>query len=479
MHRSSVALFLSAALVLGALGACSTPFPAYQGPVGFFVDHQDAEPPPAVPPDVTDHGTNTAGASTGATTTGATPLANGAPVTTTGAAPTDTADDPEELPEPRTIREAIEQGRPYLKIRIRAEEAHQSGLDKDSHAVTVRSVLGFETAALHGFSALVEVENVSRLGPKTYNDTYNGKTDRPVIADPTDTEVNQAYLQYAYEASTLRGGRQRITLDNQRFIGNVGWRQNEQTFDAVTAKSKAGPVDLYLGWLDNANRIFGDDSPMGDARMNSWVVHAKADVLEKSSFTGYWYYLDFERSSGLTMVSTSTLGGRFVGAFGGEDMPEIDVLAEYATQDDIGDNPSRVQADYSHFKVSGDAGPVTLGVGQETLHGSKSNSGAFSTPLATLHAFNGWADKFLNTPATGLQDTYVSVGGKLMGTKLQAVYHDFRSDASSMHYGQEIDLAAIRPIDENSTWGAKYANYDADDFATDTQKFWLWYETRF
>jgi hypothetical protein len=138
-----------------------------------------------------------------------------------------------------------------------------------------------------------------------------------------------------------------------------------------------------------------------------------------------------------------------------------------------------VQADYGHFKVTGHAGPVDVTAGYESLGGSKTNGGAFSTPLATLHAFNGWADKFLNTPPTGLEDTYVSVGGKVVGTKLLAVYHDFRSEASSADYGHEIDLAATRPIDDDSSWGAKYANYKADDFATDTSKFWLWYETRF
>jgi len=389
--------------------------------------------------------------------------------------------DDEPTPPPATIREAIQQGRTWFKFRIRAETVDQSGIDKDAKALTARTVIGYETAELHGFKGVVEVENVSRIGGRQYNTTENGRTQYPVVADPSGTEVNQAYLQKTLEWATIKGGRQVIILDNARFIGNVGWRQNEQTFDAVSTTIDAGGhVDVHLSWLANANRIFGDDSSMGDARMSSYLLNVGTAVGDHGRLVAYWYDLDYNSSSDMTALSTQTLGGRYKGALkASDDAAPVDFLLEYAHQTDTGKNPNRVNADYHHVMLGVPVGPVKIEAGQEVLEGSESNSGAFTTPLATLHAFNGWADKFLTTPTTGLEDNYVSIGGKISDTKLKAVYHNFHSEASSRDFGSELDLLIVTPLDEDSTWGAKYADFNAEDFATDTEKFWLWYETRF
>jgi hypothetical protein len=469
----SLSLSLFSTLLIAALGACATAPAPRHAQHGFYVSENTAAS--ATP--IAAHGA--AGSLQEAPVSPTTDGANAGAGTGAGTGAQDDTAVVKEPPPPTTIREAIEQGSAYIKLRVRAETVKQSGFSKDANAVTARTVLGYETATIFGFSALVEAENVSRLSGKTYNDTTNGKTDRPVVADPTGTEVNQAYLQYVYDDLMLRGGRQRIILDNARFVGNVGWRQNEQTFDAVSAKGKLGEVDLYASYIGNVNRIFGEDHPMGDSRMDSWLFNAKAPIGERTSVTGYWYYLDYRDSSDMTALSTSTLGGFFNGGFGGEEKPLVNVYVEFARQEDIGSNDTRVRADYSHYKVTGDAGPVTLGAGYETLDGSRSGNGAFNTPLATLHKFNGWADKFLTTPGTGLEDSYLSVGGKVEGTSLLAVYHDFRSEASSRHYGNELDLRATRPINEYSSWGAKYADYNADNFSKNTRKVWLWYETHF
>ena len=86
--------------------------------------------------------------------------------------------------------------------------------------------------AAHGFSALLEGEGIASAGDR-YNSGANGVTTRPAITDPEGAELNQAYLAWkgGHAGATL--GRQRLLFDNQRWIGNSGWRQNEQTFDAV------------------------------------------------------------------------------------------------------------------------------------------------------------------------------------------------------------------------------------------------------
>jgi hypothetical protein len=57
---------------------------------------------------------------------------------------------------------------------------------------------------------------------------------RDVVADPEGTEVNQVWVGYEKYDTNVKFGRQTFTLDNHRFIGNVIWRQNEQTYDAVS-----------------------------------------------------------------------------------------------------------------------------------------------------------------------------------------------------------------------------------------------------
>ena len=55
----------------------------------------------------------------------------------------------------------------------------------------------------------------------------------------------------------------------------------------------------------------------------------------------------------------------------------------------------------------------------------------FSTPLATLHKFNGWSDQFLTTPKEGLVDLYASISGKAFGGGWTVALHDFSADESS------------------------------------------------
>ena len=110
---------------------------------------------------------------------------------------------------------------------------------------------------------------------------------------------------------------------------------------------------------------------------------------------------------------------------------------------------------------------------------------ALQTPLATLHAFNGWADKFLTTPVGGLHDVYFDASykvpgkGPLAGLMLRAAWHDFGSTTGGIAYGQEWNALASYPVDKRFTLTAKLAHYNADAFATDTTKLWFSVEAKF
>jgi hypothetical protein len=113
--------------------------------------------------------------------------------------------------------------------------------------------------------------------------------------------------------------------------------------------------------------------------------------------------------------------------------------------------------------------------GYESLGGSDSEPGqAFRTPLATLHAFNGWADKFLKTPDAGLQDFFVGVKGKLEKWNWNVLYHNFSSESGSTDFGVEYDGVITRKFKDNYSVLFKAAHFKTDNRAYgDTTKFWV------
>jgi hypothetical protein len=279
----------------------------------------------------------------------------------------------------------------------------------------------------------------------------------------------------------LRLGRQKINLDNQRFVGAVGWRQNEQTYDALGLTISSIPnTELFYSYIENVNRIFGDKVPAGDHSVNTHLLNAKIKLGNAWSITPYAYYIDNEDALSL---STSTYGARFTGkatAGGGT----INFAAELATQSDAADNPVNYDADYAHINILWAAkNGLALGAAFESLGGDAVSSGmSFRTPLATLHAFQGWADMFILpgtiTPDSGIDDLYLTFKYKIGSWNLQAVYHDFSSEAGSSDYGTELDFSAGRKLGDRYGLLLKAALFDADSASpvpshVDTNKFWI------
>ena len=146
-------------------------------------------------------------------------------------------------------------------------------------------------------------------------------------------------------------------------------------------------------------------------------------------------------------------------------------MLEYAHQNDYGENPNNYSADYFLVEGAVTSGGITGKLGYEILEGDSVQ--AFQTPLATLHAFQGWADKFLTTPVDGIEDLYVSVAMKIYGANLSLLYHRFSPEAGGPDYGSEWDLVVKKPFANRYAIVIKYSNYDARSFATDTEKAWV------
>lgn len=347
---------------------------------------------------------------------------------------------------------AIVNGRPIADIRYRFEWKEQDGFAEEAFANTLRTRLGYETGEFHDFRILVEFENVAVLGDDHFNSTTNGQVQFPVIADPQATEVNRAQLVYTGIPDTaIILGRQRINLGNQRFIGAVDFRQNQQTFDAarLTAGPFANVVADYI-YIDRVHRVFGDDNPLGEFNSDSHAATLSADGGELGKLTAYAFLLDLEEAPA---ASSATFGARYENGFTLAETLDLGAVAEFATQSDYADNPFSYREEYIHGELTADWRSLGLKAGYERLGGD--GVIGFSTPLATLHKFQGFADVFLVTPADGIQDLYGAATWRWstapFGTamKLFVVYHDFRTERGSRDLGHEVDAGVNIAIREH------------------------------
>jgi hypothetical protein len=375
------------------------------------------------------------------------------------------------------LGEAFTEGKFGYSLRWRLEDVDQDPLPHDATAIPLRARINFHTADLSGFSVKAEFDYVFNFGVDDFN-AGGGNTPNPpgypVIADPGGEDLNQLFAQYKGKIGQLRLGRQCIIYDNARFIGNVGWRQNEQTYDSFSYNYGYGADDAFqvqYAYVDNVNRIFGDDVNAGDHAQNTHLVNASFTFDNATKLTGYYYDIDNEDDATL---SNKTYGVRFSGKTK-NDGPKLGYALEYASQRENADNPIDYNADYWRVDLSFGFSWATLYAGYEVLGGDDTMPGqAFRTPLATLHAFNGWADKFLGTPAAGLNDTFIGAKGKLGKWNWNALYHDFQAQSGSAKFGTEIDGLIKRKFKDNYSILFKAAFFNTDSLAYgDTTKFWI------
>ena len=380
---------------------------------------------------------------------------------------------PEQPAAPSSLEDAFAKGKFSFNARLRWEYADQANL-RTSNAATLRTLFGFTTAPVDGIQGMIQGENVAALNdPDELNaaGTNPGGAGRTVIADPPATDINQAWLSYRFADTTVKAGRQRIVLDNARFVGDVGWRQNMQTFDATTLLAKPIPhLTAFYGYVSRVSRVFGNKSPQPDFTSDSHLANVAYSGLPIGTITVYGYLLGFKNSA---VNSSNTFGASLAGAQALTKTFKLTYRAEAARQEDARNNPLHYRADYYLGEIGAAVAPFDVGLGYEQL-GSDGGRKGFATPLATLHAFNGWADMFLTTPAAGLRDSYASVGVALPGGfPVKAIYHTYRSDVGSHNYGNEWDAVVTHKIGKHWTLLAKGAHYDGKPPYFDTDRIWL------
>jgi hypothetical protein len=391
-----------------------------------------------------------------------------------------------EIPSSDQIQEALkgDWGQIKVNLRYRLEHVDQDGL-KATTGDPIRLRLGYLTPKYAGFQAFAEFEGNTPVFENDYNDLKNGKTDYAVIADPKDGELNQGWLSSETIPDTvIKGGRQEILLDNQRFVGAVGWRQMEQTFDAVNLlNTSLGDFSANAIYVWNVRTVTSTN-----VNMKTSLLNMKYIFQDIGSLAGYSYWLDYDNpdDSGPFeyAFSTQTFGLRFDGTTALNDNLKLLYTAEYASQSDFKENPKDYHADYYHLIVGllqPNSGSIVSNISGKIAYEvlGADNGVSFKTPLGTNHSFNGWADQFLTAPPDGLRDLYGILSGTIADIKIDLIYHDFQADEGGSDYGTEFDAMLTKNFGSHYILQAAYANYNADEYKTDTQKFWLQFTVTF
>ncbi len=374
------------------------------------------------------------------------------------------------------LASAITSGKATVSLRYRYENVDQDGFAEDANASTARLRLNYRTGKWKNWSAFAEYDHVSHVFLRDFNSGAGTSPNRgayPVVADPKGTDLNQLYFDYSLSPDwTLRVGRQRIVFDNHRFVGNVGWRQNEQTYDGLNLTTRAiENTTLSYTYVDFVRRIFGSGVAAGRHDVDAHLLRAKVMLNDDWSVVPYFHYIDNDDAAS---SSTSTAGARLAGkvaARGGD----IAIVVEYATQSDAGNAPLGYNAQYANVSATWTLqNGLSLGLGLESLGGDAEPGKMFRTPFATLHAFQGWADQFLTTPDAGIDDFTATLKYRLGKWNLAAVYHDFSAETGSMNYGTELDVSAGRSFAKHYSVLFKGAFFQADAAAfADTNKIWI------
>ncbi len=363
---------------------------------------------------------------------------------------------------------AVISGKPILDVNLRWEYA-KIDQQQHSHGATVRTRLGYQTGAFRGFSALAEMVNTASPKPSAYFDgveTNNGP--QTIIADPERTDFNRGWLQFAkkeWAGFQVKGGRQRIKLDDDRWIGNVGWRQNEQTFDAVRAQTTLGLEKLVAQYIYawEVKRIFADKGPEARRDFGPRGHFINIAYTQSPAFkaVGFAYLIDPNRSN-FRAFGSQTYGLRLTGAIPINEKFSLPYQASYAWQGDWGNNQTSYDANYYFLEGGVKVNKLfTVTAGYEVL-GSDTDARVV-TPFSTAHKFNGFADAFLNNGGNrGLRDFFATIAPAIPveGLTFKFFFHQFWDDQGGDNLGQEYDFVSVYKLNQYVSFLYKFAYFD-------------------
>ncbi len=385
------------------------------------------------------------------------------------------------------LAHALSTSKPLIESNLRLENVDQAGFANAAEALTWRNRIGWQSGTFHNWTALIEVE-ATAAPIERYNSTANGKTTYPTITDPQVVELHRAQLQWAPSKTTgLTIGRQRIVLDDGRFVGNSGWRQDDQVFDAVRFDTTAGKLTVTTAYLSRINRVVGEEK---DWHSRSYLVNASYPVSPALKLAGFAYVLRFSTAATTPVVadavnaraSSVDIAGLRASGSVVRGKTTFGYVAQYAAERNGGQNPQSVYLHETMIEVSAATKLLSGKLNYESLGGN--GTVGFVAPLTSAHAFQGFADAFSATGgnktfAAGLHDLNATLAVNLPYRHkpvLSVIYHDFHTGIGNSRIGTEWDAVATIALTPRLSAMVKYADFERGNAAgapASRTKTWL------
>ena len=238
--------------------------------------------------------------------------------------------------------------------------------------------------------------------------------DEEHLKDISSTALHEAWGEFSLSANlSFRAGRQELSYDDDRLLGNVDWAQQARSHDAALLKFDKSGWKAHLGGAYNnqGESLFKTDYTLNNYRVLSWfwLNHTFKDKL-KFSFTGITDGFQASDTTG-NILYRSTVGPRFELQSNG-----LKLGGSVYYQFGKNANRSEISAFMAALSLSYQVNKLTFGAGVDYLSGTdgldagNKKYNTFNTLYATNHKFYGLMDYFLNIPAhtkgSGLTDIY-------------------------------------------------------------------------
>jgi hypothetical protein len=363
-----------------------------------------------------------------------------------------------------TVWNAFLHGKAQLRLRLRHEHFEAEEFTKDADATTLLTRVDYHTRPWQHLQLFVQLDDIRHLGAEDFNDTRNGRTTYPLVPDPDGLTLNGLHLDWTgLPHTTLALGRQCIDYD---YVGCAGlaWRQNDPVYDAARlVNTSLQDVTLSAAYITRLHTPFGpqEGTPPKSLAMDTATLIAEYKGWADNRLGLHLYHVD---SEDLPSASTDSIGLRLDGMQTSGDWQWL-YGARWFTQADTGPNPEDYRAD--NYFLEGGVGYKgwTAKLSRDVLEGDATRPGRhYTRPLNVVHFYLGWAEKFAPLPATGVEDTFLTVSGPLpLEMRASLVFHYFDSEATSRHYGQEWDFVLTKNFGKHVQGLLKLADYQAGD----------------
>mgnify|MGYP005748472691 FL=1 len=294
-----------------------------------------------------------------------------------------------------------------------------------------------------------------------------GDTQQLAISDENNSfSLFQAWLNYSFtENWSLKLGRQAISYDDQRILGEVDWAMQGRFHDAAMLKYSKNHLDLDLAFAFNQENQKSVGSEYSNQGMFSYKVmqmaHAKKTWNKGSvSFlvmnNGFQKYTQdpVPQPDGVYYRQTTGTYFNFPVNFISITGSAYLQTGKASANKDLSAYQYMLEAKYAPGKTAFFLGFEKLS-GTEPQSSEKNNS--FFPLYGTNHKFNGYMDYFYvgnHANNVGLKDLYGKILLPVGKASLESKIHFFSSHASlgegqSNYLGTELDLVFIKSLGKN------------------------------